>query len=235
MINETSHKLFYNKFLYKIEMYTAAAFLFRNKDLKLVKTTIDTFLQNIDLIKNNDHSDLPELPHMSYSTQYWFRRYNPSEDDIKNCQHLHHYLSVVDSDAKVRVELNNLSIYSNKKNELNDLGKKLSGGYIKFYQPEPDIVSLMKPNTIFHNFADKYKYKITIGKVFDSSLADYILANNENFVKAGPACLESIKNRTTGSYNNFYFYVRDDKILNILSMFGFEIKRIEELLPKSDK
>lgn len=235
MINETSYKLFYNKFLYKIELYTAAAFLFRNKDLKLVKTTIDTVLQNIHLIKNNEHDNLPELPHMSYSTQFWFRRYNPSEDDIKNCQNLHHYLSVVDSDAKVRVELNNLSIYSNKKNELMNLGKNLSGNHMTFYQPDPNAVSQLKPNTIFHNFANKYKYRITIGKVFDNSLADYISNNNENFVKAGSACLQSIKNRTTGSYTNYYFYVRDDKILNILSMFGFEIKRIEELLPKSDK
>ena len=71
--------------------------------------------------------------------------------------------------------------------------------------------------------------------MYDSSLAAYIKANNNHFVKAGPACIESIENLTTGPYNNFYIYVRDDNILNLLSMFGFETKRIEQLLPKSDK
>jgi len=229
-----SVKLFYNKFYYKLELFTGAAFLFRNKDLKTVKQTIDEFWANIDLVKTRDLDDWPTT--LSYSTRYWLQRFNPTEEDINNCQKLHTYLSQTDKNARVRVEINNLSIYSNLKESLYELGNSLSSNHPpNFYEPSDAVKDQLKPNVLFHSFADKYKYKITLGKVYDSSLAAYIKANNNNFVKAGPACIESIENLTTGSYNNFYIYVRDDNILNLLSMFGFETKRIEELLPKSDK
>jgi len=229
-----SLKLFYNKFYYKLELFTGAAFLFRNKDLKTVKQTIDEFWANIDLVKTRDLDDWPTT--LSYSTRYWLQRFNPTEEDINNCQKLHTYLSQTDKNARVRVEINNLSIYSNLKESLYELGNSLSSNHPpNFYEPSDAVKDQLKPNVLFHSFADKYKYKITLGKVYDSSLAAYIKANNNNFVKAGPACIESIENLTTGSYNNFYIYVRDDNILNLLSMFGFETKRIEELLPKSDK
>ena len=232
MYKVESQKLFYNKFYYKLEIFTGTAFLFRNKDLKNVKKTIDEFWANIDRIKTRDFDEWYTL---SYSIRYWLQRYNPTEEDINNCQKLYTYLSQTDKDARVRVEINNLSIYSNLKDPLYQLGDSLSSNFVQFYKPSDEIKDQLKPNVLFHNFADKYKYKITLGKVYDSSLAAYIKANNNNFVKAGPACIESIKNLTTGSYNNFYIYVRDDNILNMLSMFGFETKRIEELLPKSDK
>jgi hypothetical protein len=229
-----SVKLFYNKFYYKLELFTGAAFLFRNKDLKTVKQTIDEFWANIDLVKTRDLDDWPTT--LSYSTRYWLQRFNPTEEDINNCQKLHTYLSQTDKNARVRVEINNLSIYSNLKESLYELGNSLSSNHPpSFYEPSDALKDQLKPNVLFHSFADKYKYKITLGKVYDSSLAAYIKANNNNFVKAGPACIEAIENLSIGSYNNFYIYVRDDNILNLLSMFGFETKRIEELLPKSDK
>ena len=229
-----SVKLFYNKFYYKLELFTGAAFLFRNKDLKTVKQTIDEFWANIDLVKTRDLDDWPTT--LSYSTRYWLQRFNPTEEDINNCQKLHTYLSQTDKNARVRVEINNLSIYSNLKESLYELGNSLSSNHPpSFYEPSDALKDQLKPNVLFHSFADKYKYKITLGKVYDSSLDAYIKANNNNFVKAGPACIEAIENLSIGSYNNFYIYVRDDNILNLLSMFGFETKRIEELLPKSDK
>lgn len=229
-----SVKLFYNKFYYKLELFTGAAFLFRNKDLKTVKQTIDEFWANIDLVKTRDINNWPTT--LSYSTRYWLQRFNPTEEDINNCQKLHTYLSQTDKNARVRVEINNLSIYSNLKESLYELGNSLSSNHPpSFYEPSDALKDQLKPNVLFHSFADKYKYKITLGKVYDSSLAAYIKANNNNFVKAGPACIEAIENLSIGSYNNFYIYVRDDNILNLLSMFGFETKRIEELLPKSDK
>lgn len=228
-----SVKLFYNKFYYKLELFTGAAFLFRNKDLKTVKQTIDEFWANIDLVKTRDINNWPTT--LSYSTRYWLQRFNPTEEDINNCQKLHTYLSQTDKTAKVRVEITNLSIYSNLKDPLWKLGDSLSSPFVQFYEPSDEVKDKLKPNVLFHSFADKYKYKITLGKVYDSSLAAYIKANNNNFVKAGPACIEAIENLSIGSYNNFYIYVRDDNILNLLSMFGFETKRIEELLPKSDK
>ena len=231
-----SVKLFYNKFYYKLELFTGAAFLFRNKDLKTVKQTIDEFWANIDLIKTTNFDDWPTTSTLSYSTRYWLQRFNPTEEDINNCQKLHTYLSQTDKNARVRVEINNLSIYSNLKESLYELGNSLSSNHPpSFYEPSDALKDQLKPNVLFHSFADKYKYKITLGKVYDSSLAAYIKANNNNFVKAGPACIEAIENLSIGSYNNFYIYVRDDNILNLLSMFGFETKRIEELLPKSDK
>jgi len=236
MYKVESQKLFYNKFYYKLEIFTGAAFLFRNKDLKTVKQTIDEFWANIDLIKTTNFDDWPTTSTLSYSTRYWLQRFNPTEEDINNCQKLHTYLSQTDKNARVRVEINNLSIYSNLKESLYELGNSLSSNHPpSFYEPSDALKDQLKPNVLFHSFADKYKYKITLGKVYDSSLAAYIKANNNNFVKAGPACIQSIENLTTGSYNNFYIYVRDDNILNMLSMFGFETKRIEELLPKSDK
>lgn len=233
MLYKDSFKLFYNKFLYKLEIITPAAFLFRNKDLQTVKNTIDEFLNNNFLLDDKDIEEWPS--ELSYSSKYFYRRFRPSEDDILQCQKLHNYLSTTDLDAKVRVEINNLSIYSNQQEELSELGKNVNCKWKTFYRPNTKIAGNLKPNTIYHSFADKYKYKVTIGKVYDESLGTFMETNNNNFVKLGPSCLDAIKNKRCGTYNSYYFYVRDEKILNMISMFGFEIKRIEELLPKSDK
>ena len=55
------------------------------------------------------------------------------------------------------------------------------------------------------------------------------LSNNDDKVKIGDTCLESIKN---GNYvRGFYFYIRDDKVLSLIHlMISGGIARIDNLV-----
>jgi len=230
MIEVVSDKLFYNKYVYKLEMYTGVAHLFRGKNLQGVKELIDFYQSNIDDWDDEASEIYDDVAHIGYATKWLLKRFKPTHQELRDTIRLYNFLSL-DNDTKVRVEMNNLGLYSNDKPLLESISDTLENTSLILHVPKC-LPEEMKPNTVYHSFADKYGYKITIGKVYDSGLADYIEANNNNFVKAGATCIANIRNKTTGVYNSFYFYVRDEKILNIISMFGFEIKRIDKLLPK---
>lgn len=232
-----SDRLYYKKFKYKLAFYSPLGNILRRAPWTDLKTVIDAYRSNPSCI----NKDYPETRSsdiwkklegdniVPYNLRYIISRFNPSHNEMKDGEKVYNFLSS-EKDCKVRVEFNQVGIFSNNREPLLNLGKSLKTFYAcNFFEPRHD---LQKADTLYHNFADKYKYKVTVGEVYDSSLGDYLEANNNTVVRAGAVAIENIKARNTGNYSSYYFYVRDDKILNLISMFGFKIDRLEELLPK---
>jgi hypothetical protein len=226
----TANSLFYNKYKYKLELITCVGHLFRSADRAAARETIDFAKQYMSSTTNWDEAleQAGKGVALRYPTRWTLRRFQPNATDIRDCEKLYNFLTVTAPETRTRVELNNLSLYSNEETKLRDLAKELSCVY-QLHVPQSNDV---EPNTIYHSFADKFQYKVTVGKVHDTALADYLEANNDTYVRAGVSTIRAIRNKAAQYYGTYYFYVRDDKILNIVSMFGFEIKRLDKLLPK---
>lgn len=226
----TANSLFYNKYKYKLELITCVGHLFRSADRVAARETIDFAKQYMTSTFNWDEAleQAGKGVSLRYPTKWTLRRFQPSAVDIQDCEKVYNFLTVTAPETKTRVELNNLSLYSNEGDKLRDLAKELSCAQC-LHVPQSDDV---EPNTIYHSFADKFQYKVTVGKIHDTALADYLEANNNTYVRAGESTIRAIRNKATQCYGTYYFYARDDKILNIVSMFGLEIKRLDKLLPK---
>jgi len=221
--------LFYNKYKYKLELITCIGHLFRSADRVQARETIDFARQYMNSSANWDEALEQAGPGaLRYPTKWTLRRFQPTSTDIQDCEKLYNFLTVTAPDTKTRVELNNLSLYSNEEGKVRDIAKELSCVHKLHVQKNDNI----EPNTIYHSFADQYKYKITVGKIHDTALAAYLETNNNTYVRAGASTIEAIRKNKAQYYGTYYFYVRDDKVLNVVSMFGFEIKRLDKLLPK---
>lgn len=124
--------------------------------------------------------------------------------------------------------MNCLRVFSNDESELRDLGKRFSKA-CTLYVPRS---SNLDAESIHHSFANEYKYKVTISAAYDASLAAYLETNNGSHVRISNTVLELIKNNSGRRFHNaYYFYARDDRILDMISLFGVEIKRLDKLIP----
>lgn len=135
-------------------------------------------------------------------------------------------------DYKLRVEGPLMQIYSNDLEWLEYMSVRIKST-TEFWKPNPNVQALEK-NTILINKPSDYLYKVTLNLDVDPSLAGWI-RNNPDKVKAGPICIEEIKNN--GYTKGLYFYVRDDKVLQLLNLFTGKLQRIDKLIynENSDK
>ena len=135
-------------------------------------------------------------------------------------------------DFKLRVQGYNMQIYSHDYEWLQYLADKFSNICTEFW--EPINKSLLKPNVILTDTKVEYEYKVTMDLDVDPNLANWII-NNPSKAKAGSVCLDTIKNN--GFTKGLYFYVRDEKILQLLNLFIGKIQRIDKIVSSdnSDK
>ena len=131
------------------------------------------------------------------------------------------------ADYSRRIESPFMSIFSNNKQLLVDLNTKanLSG---TLWEPHAGTVDLLQsePNTVIVTNPTEYQYKVYIkgyGKLDDS------------FVKWAKNNADKVKVRVTKLGNNhycksLYFYVRNDKILDLLHLMGIKIRKVERLV-----
>ena len=74
----------------------------------------------------------------------------------------------------------------------------------------------------------QYQYKITVGRRVSPSLGVWIQSNLDK-CKAGTKFLELVTNR--GHVNGMYFYVRDEKVLQLVRIIiGGDIKRVDKFI-----
>lgn len=210
-------KLFYNIYPYKVVLTNALATIFREKNLAHAKEELDAlqrcFDQNLPLVRKRWRKE----EHLSYKTFF----------DAKNL-----YIEFSKNlDFKLRVDYNTMQIYSHEYAWLKLIAEKFKAN--EFWEPIVDLNKLEK-NVIVVKEKPAYEYKITLDTNVDPNLADWI-DNNPGKAKAGAKCLDCIRNN--GYTRGFYFYVRDDKILQLLNLFTGKLQRIDKLvyIAKTDK
>lgn len=204
-------KLFYNEYAYKLGFYNPLAHIFREKKFKFALEELETLQK---MYNNNEPLTLGSLRKKTYTVESFFE-----------CKWLYGELQSRDN-YKIRIEYPIFQIYSNDKEWLQYIGNNIESPQY-FYEP---FVKLSR-NIIIVSKASNYQYRITLNSKPDPSLAKWIIANPK-LAKAGPVFLKEVANK--GYSKGLYFYVRDDKVLGIVSLMLGSSSRIDKLVCKQD-
>ena len=210
-------KLFYNEYPYKVVVRNTLSSIFREKNLAHAKDVLDEiqllYEQNLPLVRNYGM----RVEHMSHKTFF----------DARNL-----YIEFSKKlDFKLRIEADLIQVYSQEYQWLSHISEKFSA--IEFWEPRIDVPKLNK-NVIVVSDPPKFEYKVSLGENVDPALANWIISNKDK-AKAGPVCLREIANN--GYVKGFYIYVRDEKVMQLLTLFIGNIQRIDKLvyIAKTDK
>lgn len=212
-------KLFYNKYLYKLEFVNSLGHLFRGLKLNHAKKKLN------ELQRKADNKEV-------LCVNLTLTKRTIGLTTLRDAQQLYSFLSN-HRDAMIRVDHPTMSIYFNNEHALLDLSKKLHSDK-KFWKPcrENIDVLLNETNVILVNQESNFKYRVTLGKQKDKSFVKWVEKNSDK-VRAGPVFL-----REAGSedrdVDGMYIYVRDDKILQLVTLLGVNIRRVDKLVCNSN-
>tara|TARA_Y100000389_G_scaffold36367_1_gene30965 strand:- start:527 stop:1228 length:702 start_codon:yes stop_codon:yes gene_type:complete len=224
-------KLFYDTYLYKVQIGTCLAARFRtalspNKKLGQIK----------EVLRLADKGETVSIFVSSYQKKHL------SKYDIKLCRILYNILMKYDNYI-IRCENNLLSVYTNDYKLLEQMSKidpeLLDTTYIELWQPQLDKINLLLSNKNIILSNDEiipYPYKITFGskKQTTSHLLKWI-KNHKDKVKIGNIFLKMLDSNSTAWIKGYYIYVSDEKLVLLLQMLiGNNIQRIDKLVSTAD-
>ena len=204
-------KLFYNEYPYKLGIYNSLAHIFREKKFRYAREE----LSRLEI--------MAEMKEPLILGTYRRKEYDLAT--FIECKWLYKEL-IKRNDYKIRVEYPAVHFYSQDKDWLMHIGSQVKNP-IDFH--EPPVV--LAKNTILVEKPSDYEYRITLNSKPDPSLAKWIEANPK-LAKAGPVFLEEVAN--SGYSKGLYFYVRDDKVLNIVGLMLGSLGRVDKIVCKQD-
>ena len=213
-------KLFWDEYLYKLVLTNRLAPIFREKRFNYSREVLDQLQQQYD-------SKEP----LSWN-KGWRRKDPVSEESFRDAQIIFKILNASD-EYKLRVEGVSLSIYSNDKTWLTHISQKLHYLVREFWEPDPNAIDNLLEGVILVNHKVDFEYKVTLGqKKFDGPGLLNWYKNNTDKIKIGPVLEKELGNN--GYVNNLYFYARDEKILQLLSLMCSNIRRVDKIVCKHD-
>jgi len=210
-------KLFYDEYPYKLVVRNSLSHIFRDKNLPNAKKEIDK-LQDL-LVKGQPLTRTAFLRSESVELQTFLE-----------AQKLYIEFNQF-TDYKLRIENPLMQIYSHNYEWLINITRKIKN-CVELWEPNSKVE--LTPNVILIDKPNEFEYKVTLGLEVDPGLATWITANPDK-AKAGATCLKEIANK--GYTRDFYIYIRDEKILQLLSLFVTNIPRVDKLvyIAKTDK
>lgn len=218
----STSKLFYRKYLYKIELCNNLNNIFRSENQK--NKNLDYARDRLDEFASNYRNGEPLI-------QNFFRtsREVPMEHylDAKNL-----YLILKnEKDFTIRVENgSNLSIYTNDKYLLDKVVDKMQIPVVGYWKPARGTREIiLKQDTVLVDKQPEFPLKIYFSNEYiPTDFSNWLRANRDKS-RIGDKALWCIDRHDR--MNGFYFYVRDDKVLSIVSMLvGHAIRRVEKLV-----
>ena len=210
-------KLFYNNYLYKISIINQLSDLFRKKDLKFVKAEIDILFGKLE-----NQAELTLVHYLRYR--------HISENDLLVAKKIWKYLINVknNTEYKLRIQHPTMTFYTNDTDFIDGIAS-LVDDYCEIWKPNEDNIDILKNNKdiIIVNKPTEYELKATFVNQNISSLVNWIEQNPDK-VKAGRTLMEVAKR---SSYiEGLYIYVRDEKILQLISLMGIKFRKVEKLV-----
>ena len=128
-----------------------------------------------------------------------------------------------------------IALFSNNKQFLLDLAHKLKTPTVQFWEPNPNYIDILKSNTKIQIVDEPPKLPLKIwfnSTRINTDFANWLRANDDK-CKIGKVALESLENY--GYLNGLYIYLRDEKILNLVTMLaGSSIRSVEKLVYRGD-
>ena len=222
-----SNKLFYSEYLYKLVFRNELNVIFRNElqkkeKLSYARSQLDTLTEqyknNQPLLKRQFRSDIVI-------------------DINEYIDAMAVYSSLEKSNEyKLRIDpCSTITLFSNNKDFLLELAGKLRTDTTQFWEPNPRHIDTLKSNTkiqiVDHPPALPLKVWFNSTRI-NKDFANWIRANNDK-CKIGTIALESLENY--GYLNGLYIYLRDEKILSIVTLLaGSSIRSVEKLVYRGD-
>ena len=200
-------KLFYDEYPYKLVVRNSLSHIFRDKNLPNAKQEIDK-LQDF-LVKGQPLTRTTYLRSETVELQTFLE-----------AQKLYIEFNQF-TDYKLRIENPLMQIYSHNYEWLVNITRRVKN-CIELWEPNSKVQ--LEPNVILTDKPSIFEYKVTLGLEVDPGLATWITANPDK-AKAGATCLKEIANK--GYTRDFYIYIRDEKILQLLNLFVSNIARVD--------
>jgi hypothetical protein len=214
-------KLFYDEYLYKLYIHHPLAHIFRGRNLSYSRNVLDRMQQDFE-------AGLPIV------REQYLRSHVYTPEELQSAQTLLQLFSTAKVDYKLRIDSPSAHIYTNHQEFLDLFVKKLKNRVLEYHAPSILSLDVIRDNknTIIVNKPIPYKFKVTLGETTDPTFASWSKKNKEK-VKLGEITLHEIEKN--GYTRGMYFYARDEKILQLLSlMIGGSIRRIDTIICKED-
>jgi hypothetical protein len=207
-------KLFYGTFPYKLVWTSPVAVEFRGGNLAKISSLID----NLQLQKRT-------------TGQIHYNRFLLgsviSYDHLKEIQALYTALTY-NADYKLRVEINDVCIFSHESEWLRTLADNLES-VTQWWEPAGNN---LQPNTILMKNMHDWQYKITLNNHVPDTFAPWV-ENNLEKIRIGNKLLANIREGDT-YLNGYHFYVKNDRYLSLVRLvLGKSLRRIDKVISES--
>jgi len=216
-------KLFYNKYIYKLRVKAELAAIFRGMNLAHAKEKLDEMQSYAETNRTIPSPFFRFRPNDTVSVETFMDTYT-----------IYKALELNASTCSVRVERRCLDIYSNEKDWLVDLSKKI---YTKgLWEPETaEIAEFLLDNnvdTVIKNKPIEWRFKCFLGKRVDPRFANFC-RQNHNHVRIGKKALQSIEKEHW--CEGFYFYTKTEKFLMLAKIAaGSSITKIVKFVNEDE-
>ena len=225
-----SRKLFYTEYLYKLVFRNELNVIFRSELQK--KEKLSYARQELDRLAESYRNNVP------LNKKAW--RADVSIDTHDYFDAMTIYTALKSSDEyKLRVDPGScITLFSNNKTFLLDLANKLHTPWLNFWEPNVEYVELLKTKTKIQIVDEPPKLPLKVwfnSNRINTDFANWLRANNDK-CKIGTIALEGLEKY--GYLNGLYIYLRDEKILNLVTLLaGNSIRNVEKLVyvPDIDK
>ena len=222
-----TRKLFYSEYLYKLVLRNELNVIFRSELQKKEKLSYarNQLDQLTEAYRNN---------HPLYK-RAWRTEVAIDISDYLDAMELYTTLKYSD-EYKLRIDPGcTVTLFSNSKSFLLNLANKLKTDQLEFWEPNPDYIDLLKSNAkvVIVDTLPDFPLKVW----FNSNRIDQDFGNwvrgNKDKCKMGHIALDSLEQ--FGYLNGLYIYLRDEKVLALITILaGSSIRCVEKLVYKED-
>ena len=222
-----SAKLFYSEYLYKLVFRNELNVIFRNELQK--KEKLSYARSQLDALTEQYRNNNPLYK------KAWRTDVSVDINDYFDAMAVYNTLKKTD-EYKIRIDpYSSVTLFSNNKDFLLELGNKLKTDSAEFHQPNPDYIDILKSNAKIQivDVLPKLPIKVWFNSNrINTDFANWLRANNDK-CKIGTIALESLENY--GYLNGLYIYLRDEKVLNLVTLLaGSSIRSVEKLIYRGD-
>ena len=222
-----SSKLFYSEYLYKLVFRNELNTIFRNElqkkeKLSYARSQLDSLTEqyrnNYPLYKKTWRTDVPVEITDYFDAMTVYSALKKSNE------------------YKIRIDpYSTITLFSNNKDFLLTIGNKLKTSSVEFYQPNPKHIDILKSKTKIQIIDQPTELPIKVwfnSTRISTDFANWLRANNDK-CKIGTVALQSLEDY--GYLNGLYIYLRDEKILNLVTLLaGASIRSVEKLVYRGD-
>jgi len=222
-----SRKLFYSEYLYKLVLRNDLSTIFRSDFQK--KEKLSFARHELDRLAEDHRHNLPLVK------KAWRTNIAVATNDYFDAMTI--YAALKNSNEyKLRIDpYSTITLFSNNREFLLTLGNKLNTTAVKFWEPNVAYIELLKSKTKIQivDEVPKLPLKVWFNSTrVNKDFATWIRSNRDK-CKIGKIALESLE--SYGYLNGLYIYLRDEKVLSLVTILaGASIRSVDKLVYSGD-